>query len=233
MKKTILTAVFTALTLGTSLTAHAGEMLERDYIEAEIWEEMWLGRGDNGTDFPEASYKHHLLEEWIDGNYGSDEYNWSDIGELKYAYKDYYEDYIEDWDFNDDDNGSWTIRTDEHTYSFTMFQNEWLMLDENGDTVDTFPPFSTLKEAESERVSAGANEGNADTPKVRGSLENRTETASDELVSEDGQINDESTESSSESHTDDSKSNMLPIIAGVIAVGGIGAAGIYLYQRKK
>jgi len=117
-------SILTAFLLNMSVTARAGEMLDRDYIESEIWQEMWLGRNDDRTEFPEASFKHHLLDEWIDENYGSDEYNWSDIGELEYAYKDYYNDYTEDLDFNDDDNGNWTIETDEHSYSFTMFQNE-------------------------------------------------------------------------------------------------------------
>jgi len=48
---------------GTSLTAHATEMLDSDYIESEIWEDMWNSKGDDGTIFPEASYKHYLFNE--------------------------------------------------------------------------------------------------------------------------------------------------------------------------
>jgi hypothetical protein len=40
-------SILTAFLLNMSVTAHAGEMLERDYIESEIWQEMWLGKGDN------------------------------------------------------------------------------------------------------------------------------------------------------------------------------------------
>ena len=59
MKKFIITLsalIITALPL--SVTAYAAENLDRDYIEAEIWDDMWNGKGDNGIDFPEASYKH-------------------------------------------------------------------------------------------------------------------------------------------------------------------------------
>ena len=59
MKKIITTVFCTALALCSGLTVYATENLDRDDIEAEIWEDMWNGKGDNGLDFPEASYKHH------------------------------------------------------------------------------------------------------------------------------------------------------------------------------
>lgn len=95
MKKIITALAVYTISIGMSVTSHAAEILDRDYIESEIWEDMWIGKDDNGTDFPEASYKHHLLMEWLDENYGSDEYDWSEIGGLKYGYRDYYNDYIE------------------------------------------------------------------------------------------------------------------------------------------
>lgn len=228
-------SILTAFFLNMSMTAYAGEMLDRDYIESEIWQEMWLGRGDDGTEFPEASFKHHLLDEWIDENYSSDEYNWSNVDELKYSYRRYYKDYTEDWDFNDDDNGNWTIETDEHSYSFTMFQNEWLMLDENGNTVDTFPPFSTLeKDNTSERlpISENSDGESENTPKVRSSFNNGAETASDEPDSESMEFDEGSTETASESRTDASDS-ITPLIVGAVIIIIIGAVGIYLHQRKK
>ena len=110
MKKIITAIAVMAMSLNLS-TANATEMLNKDYIETEIWEEVWLGKGDNGTDFPEASYKHHLLDEWLDDNYGSDEYDWSELGELKYQYKDYYNNLTENWDFNDDEMATPRIMT--------------------------------------------------------------------------------------------------------------------------
>lgn len=61
MKKIITTVFCTAIALCSGLNVYAAEILERDYIEAEIWEEMWNGKGDNGLDFPEASYNLYTL----------------------------------------------------------------------------------------------------------------------------------------------------------------------------
>ena len=224
MKKFIITlSAFIITAMPFSVTAYAAENLDRDYIEAEIWDDMWNGKGDDGLDFPEASYKHHLLDKWLDENYGSDEYDWSELGELKYEYKDYYRDYIEDFDFEDDDNGSWTIETPEHSYRFELYQGVWNMIDENGDTVDTFPPFSTLEE-DDETETAGDHiiddKGNG-SPRVVGKVteETVTETSSAEEVTE------------SESKTE--QTNPLPIIAGAVAVVGVGAAGFYITRKKK
>ena len=212
MKKIILT-ICMVLTLSNGMTANAEEMPDREYIEAEIWQDIWLGKDDNGTEFPEASYKHHLLDEWIDHNYGSDEYNWSDVEELKYSYRQYYRNYTENWDFNDDDNGNWTIENDEHTYSFTLFQNEWLMLDENEKTVDTFPIFSTL-DSESEKISVKFNDENSSSPKIKSSFESRAETVSDEPETAETPKN----------------KGILPIAVGGLTV--IGAVVIYLYRKR-
>ncbi len=62
MKKIITALTTLCIASSVSLTAHAAENLDRDYIETEIWEDMWNGKDDNGLDFPEASYKHHLLD---------------------------------------------------------------------------------------------------------------------------------------------------------------------------
>lgn len=237
MKKFI-TAIFcTALAFSSGLTAYAAENLDRDYIEAEIWEDMWNGKGDNGIDFPEASYKHHLLDKWLDENYGSEDYDWTELGELKYEYKDYYRSYIEDFDFNDDDNGNWTIETPEHSYSFTYWQDKWIMTDENGDTVDSFPPFSTLEEDEEVGVPSGNHiddNGNG-SPRVVGKVDGtgRTETASEGLA--DGEGNDTTDSGAEPSEGDSERSGIgsLAIIAGVIAVAGIGGIGYYFMKKKR
>ena len=53
MKKFIITlSAFIITALPFSVTAYAAENLDRDYIEAEIWDDMWNGKGDNGIDFP-------------------------------------------------------------------------------------------------------------------------------------------------------------------------------------
>ena len=145
MKKFIPMLAVTVLTASlTGIPVHA-ETLDKDYIINEIWTESWYGMPDDGITFPEASYKYHLLSEWVSTNYGDENYNWSDVGELTYSYKDYYKKYIADFDFNDDDNGNWTIDTSDHSYHFEFTDNQWNMIDENGDITDTFSPHSTLE----------------------------------------------------------------------------------------
>ena len=234
--KKLITAVFCAvMALNSGLTAYAAENLDRDYIEAEIWEDMWNGKGDNGIDFPEASYKHHLLDKWLDENYGSEEYDWSELGELKYEYKDYYRSYIEDFDFNDDDNGNWTIETPEHSYSFTYWQDNWIMTDENGNTVDSFPPFSTLKDDEEPEVPQGRHiddDGNG-SPRVIGKVSGGTESASEDVSGADSEATPDTASSGSESRSGASESNPMPIIAGVAIAAGVGVGGYFMMKKKK
>ena len=235
MKKIITTVFCTAIALCSGLNVYAAEILERDYIEAEIWEDMWNGKGDNGIDFPEASYKHHLLDKWLDENYGSDEYDWTELGELKYEYKDYYRSYIEDFDFNDDDNGNWTIETPEHSYSFTYWQDNWIMTDENGNTVDSFPPFSTLKDDEEPEVPQGKHiddDGNG-SPRVIGKVSGGTESASEGGSSAEGNDTPDSQSSVSEGDSEHSGANPLAIIAGVAALAGVGGIGYYMTRKRK
>lgn len=236
MKKFIITLSALIITsMPFSVTAYAAENLDRDYIEAEIWDDMWNGKGDNGIDFPEASYKHHLLDKWLDENYGSDEYDWSELGELKYEYKDYYRSYIEDFDFNDDDNGNWTIETPEHSYSFTYWQDNWIMTDENGNTVDSFPPFSTLKDDEEPEVPQGRqidDDGNG-SPRVIGKVSGGTESASEETSGADSEVTPDTASSGSESRSGASESNPMPIIAGVAIAAGVGVGGYFMMKKKK
>ena len=235
MKKFI-TAVFCAtLALSSGFTAYAAEAPDRESLETAIWEDLWNGKGDNGIDYPEASYKHHLLDKWLDENYGSDEYDWSELGELKYEYKDYYRSYIEDFDFNDDDNGNWTIETPEHSYSFTYWQDNWIMTDENGNTVDSFPPFSTLKDDEEPEVPQGKHiddDGNG-SPRVIGKVSGGTESASEGASGADSEVTPDTASSGSESRSGASESNPMPIIAGVAIAAGVGVGGYFMMKKKK
>lgn len=151
--KNILAGVLAGFVLaGTeiSYTSYADEtdMISKDTVISELWEENWNGRGDDGVIFPEASYKRHILEKWVEDNYGDDNYSWYDIGQIKYSYADYYRDLVSEWDFDDDEDGNWFITTPEHKYSFRLISGKWNMIDENGDTADMFMPFSTLEEDE-------------------------------------------------------------------------------------
>jgi hypothetical protein len=154
------------------------------------------------------------------------------LGELKYAYKDYYRDYIEDFDFNDDDNGNWTIDTEDNSYSFYILNGMWQMVDEDGDTVDSFPPFSTLEEDDTSNGGYEINDDGADSPRVIGKVETGTESGSESLADEGGKVVDESAGTASESdsvrHT-----STLPIVAGAAVIAGIGVIGIFILKRKK
>ncbi len=232
--KNIITAIMvTALAVSSGLTASADENLDRDYIETEIWEDMWNSKDDNGLDFPEASYKHHLLDEWLDENYGSDDYDCSEIGELKYEYKDYSRHLIEDWDFEDDENGGWTISTEDNHYSFFMLNGNWQMIDQNGDTVDTFPPFSTLEEDKAESIGDfRINDDGEDSPRVKGKVTGGTQTVSESVAAEDNEVTADSSVNASEGNSERSGTPLL-IIAGVAAVAGIGGASYYIKKKRK
>lgn len=232
MKKLITAICCTAMMFGTAMTAYAVENLDRDYIESEIWEDMWHGKGDDGTTFPEASYKHHLLDQWVDNNYGSDEYDWSEIGELKYEYRRYYQDVIEEWDFNDDNSGNWTINTPEHNYSFTYWQNQWIMTDESGNTVDSFLPYSTLENDEDSTDSLIIHDDGADSPRVIGKVSGGAEKPSDSTDTAEGTDTTESLASDTEGDSVQTGANSL-MIGGVIgAVVVIGGVGFYMTRKR-
>ena len=232
MKKIVTAICCTAIMFATAMTAHAAENLDRDYIESEIWEDMWHGKGDDGTTFPEASHKHHLLDLWLDDNYGSDEYDWSEIGELKYEYKRYYQDVIEDWDFNDDNSGNWTIETPEHSYSFTYWQNQWIMSDENGNTVESFPPFSTLEEDEDSTDSLEIHDDDADSSRVIGKVAGGAEKPSDGTDTTEGTDNTDSLASDTEGNSVRSRANPLMICGTIGAVVVIGGVGLYMTRKR-
>ncbi len=75
MKK-IITALFcTAFALSMTMTAYAAEALDRDYIEAEIWEDIW--NGNTVDSFPPFS----TLEDEEDESESTDSYEIQDDGE--------------------------------------------------------------------------------------------------------------------------------------------------------
>lgn len=229
MKKIITTLAALCIVSSVGITAHAAEILDKDYIESEIWEEMWLGTNDDGTEFPEASFNHHILSKWIDENYGSDEYDWTALGELKYEYKDYYNRLIEDWDFNDDRNGNWTIDTEDNSYHFQLIGGQWNMIDKNGDTVEMFPVFSTLEEDTTERVYNEDTESN-DSGAV-GIAGNGAEKPSESLDKSDSKVSAKSTEKATEGVHERPESNPLPLVIGGIAIVGIG--GAIMFKKRK
>ena len=195
IQKIIPIAASITLIGSASLTAYADNMLDKDYIVREIWSDCWNGKGDDGLIFPEASYKHHILTDWVNDNYGNDNYDWSKIGQLNYNFKDYYDELTDNWNFNDDRDGNWTIITDETTYHFNLQNGKWLMSDDNGNVIDSFMPFSTLTEdaGEVKYNSVTADNGNGTAHRVGENLKIDDDTTVD--------ISEEATASTSEKKT--------------------------------
>jgi hypothetical protein len=235
MKMTKITPIIVSLCLtlpSVSMVTYADSNLSKDYIVSEIWSDWWVGKGDNGMIFPEASYKHHILEKWVDDNYGDDDYEWSDVGELRYNFKDYYNDMIENWDFNDDGDGNWTIVTEDTTYRFELTNGKWQMIDSNGNTVDSFMPFSTLEEDEVEVTNDNSNS----THRVKGSLSQKqsvSDSKSDNNT--DGKLTDNNSETAVEDVSDESESKTNYLLYGIggLIVAGLVTIGILLYRNKK
>lgn len=205
--------------LNNTSFADDADMIDKNTVIEELWEENWNGRGDDGVIFPEASYKRHILEEWVDDNYGNEDYNWYDFGQIKYSYADYYKDLVSEWDFDDDEDGNWYITTPEHKYSFRLISGKWNMIDENGDTADTFMPFSTLEEDEIPVTSSLlVDDDGEDSPRVIGQPA-RAESETNPVTAE----NDTA-----------SRSGASPAIP--LAVCGVAAAGVGAFvfiKRKK
>ena len=224
MKKTAILLAVTLMTADTAgINAHA-ENLDKDYIISEIWEDIWHGKPDNGQTFPEASYKYLLLTEWVEENYGDDDYNWSDVGELRYDYRDYYQDLIEDYDFNDDENGNWTIDTADNHYSFYLLNGTWQMIDRNGNTVDTFPPHDTLTETEIPSQAEQSDGDNSDNIKL-------SKLPTESSAIEGTQVS-ETVQNGSQSKSEESTN---PLLYGVIGLALIAVIiiGIYAARNRK
>ena len=106
------------------------------------------------------------------------------------------------------------------------------MLDENGNTVETFPTFSTLEEdsPESETTDGYKIQDNgADSPRVIGKVTEGSQTTSESISSTDSNNTDESV-------TSDSKGNSVRftlIFAGITVVAGIGGLGYYIVKRRR
>ena len=206
-----------------SLTVYADDLLNKDYIVSKIWSDWWHGKEDDGLIFPEASYKHHILTDWVNDNYGDDNYDWSKIGQLNYNFKDYYDALTDNWNFNDDRDGNWTIITDETTYHFNLQNGKWLMSDDNGNVIDSFMPFSTLTEdtVEKEHNSVMADDGNGTAHRVGENLK----------IEEDTTVN--ISEGAAEPASEKKSSNGLIYGIGGIILAGIAVLAGFLIRKKR
>ena len=108
------------------------------------------------------------------------------------------------------------------------------MIDKNGNTVDSFPPFSTLKdEPEESNEGYEINDNGEDSPRVIGDVAGVTETASEGGSSAEGNDTANSPSNGSEDNSAQSGTNPLPIIAGVAALAGVGGVAYYFTRKRK
>ena len=107
------------------------------------------------------------------------------------------------------------------------------MIDKNGNTVDGFPPFSTLKNEADSTGSYEINDNGEDSPRVIGEAAGGTETASEGGSSAEGYDIPDSPSSGSEGNSAQSGANPLPVVAGVAALAGVGGVAYYFTRKRK
>ena len=92
MKKIIaglMSAISTAA-LAVSITAAAEAHFTKEEVVEGIWENRWNGKRDDGTIYPEASYKYNLIVDWVEENYKEYSYA-SEMHTWEYYYDNYYD----------------------------------------------------------------------------------------------------------------------------------------------
>ena len=231
-----------AIIFTSGMSAYAAENIPKDVIITEIWSDVWNGKDDDGTSFPEASYKYHILTEWVNNNYGDDEYDWSDVSSLKYEYRDYYKDLTEEWDFEDDRSGNWQITTEDGmTYHFEYSNGQWAQIDQNGNTVAMFNAHSTIEDNEKSHSQDMPNDeiqkpGNADPNDI---AEKAAAVAAEQQQARDGKLTTQAAtepQETAQSVTEDTKQsdNMIsPIFYILIALAAVVIILTVLMIRKK
>lgn len=161
--------IVTALAITCAFSAFAendtsGYVSKEEIIE-ELWGQYWDTNDTDPTEFPESSWDYYILNDWLERNYGhevlidkvinSSRCNWTKLSDISRKYRDYREQLTENWDFDDED-GNWYIneydpeteKVGNRLYHFNFNQGEWSMIDENGDTVYSFPPMTSYVEKE-------------------------------------------------------------------------------------
>ena len=119
--------------------------------------------------------------------------------------------------------------SEDNSYHFQLIGGQWNMIDKNGDTVETFPVFSTLEEDTTERV-YNEDTGSNDIGAV-GIVGNGAEKSSESRNKSDSKVSAKSTEKATEGVPERSESNPLPLVIGGIAIVGIG--GAIMYKKRK
>lgn len=230
----------------TAFPAAAEDYPTEEEIIDTIWEDWWYGEPEDGTTFPEGSYEHHLITEWVEENYEDIK---GDVSYAVYQYRQYYKDMTDEWSFKDDDNGNFYIADLDGNpiYHFNFMDGKWNMADENGNVVDSFMPFSTLEEDDNEPEQVEVDEeytDNSDMPQAvqsvtteRGTRNiNRSDDTSNSVHRVTGMIAEEVQAETAATTTtvSNKKEKSHSWLYGVGIVGGIIAivAGSFILKKK-
>lgn len=153
---TVVSAILST-TMNLSMAAYADSDYTRDEIVDEYWTEYWENSLP-GEENPEGSLEYHILESFLDEQYGhtwveDKKYlvlDWSSDTDIRNAWQTYHDDYTKHWHYVDDDETgefyieSYDPETDTYggdkLYTFTLADGEWHMVDSNGNIVDSFKP---------------------------------------------------------------------------------------------
>lgn len=156
--KTIMATAALAMTICMPITAYADDDYTKDEIIDEYWTQYWEDSLP-GEENPEGSLEYHILENFLDEQYGHYRYedrdkymvsDWSSYYDIREAWQKYNEDYTKNWHMVDDDETgefyieSYDPETDTYgndkLYTFTLADGKWNMVDSNGNIVDSFDP---------------------------------------------------------------------------------------------
>lgn len=160
IKKAAALAAAAAMIFGMSVSAYAEDRTE-DYTREEIIQQYWGDHWEDslpGEQNPEGSLEYHILEQWLDEQYGhtyledTEKYTvsrWSSYWSIRDAWQDYHDEYTQYWHMVDDkDTGEFYIEEyDPETdtsgdilYTFDFADGKWNMIDANGNIADSFEP---------------------------------------------------------------------------------------------
>lgn len=161
IKKAAALAAAAAMTFVMSVSAYAEDRTE-DYTREEIIQQYWGDYWEDslpGEQNPEGSLEYHILEQWLDEQYGhtyredTEKYTvsrWSSYWSIRDAWQDYREEYTQYWHMVDDqDTGEFYIESydpetdtygDDVLYTFDFADGKWNMIDANGNIADSFDP---------------------------------------------------------------------------------------------
>ena len=107
------------------------------------------------------------------------------------------------------------------------------MTDENGNTVESFPPFSTLEDVEDSTNSLEIHDDGADSPRVIGKVSGGAEKPSNSTDTAEGTDTTESFVSDTDGDYVQTGASPLMIGGAIAAIAAIGEIGFYMTKRRK